>query len=405
MTQETPEPGPPPLRVLLVTRHWPLPALRGESVIASNLIRQTAGRHELHLVVLDPPGAGPEQPLPGVASIRRLTPAPPPSRASRLAALASPLPAGLHAITSRSVGRELREVVRRVDPDVVQLSSVGLALYGRYVPEGYPKLLVALDSMPRILARLRRIHRRPISRVRLAVGHRKARNLERRVYPTFGAVVMVSELDAEVTRRVAPRARVRVVPHGVDVELFTPAWETSQGRGDVLGMVGNYAYPPNRLAALHLMREVLPAVRRRRPDAQALLVGAHPSAAMLELARETPGAVVTGFVDDVREHLRRMAVVVVPLPAGSGVKTKVLEAMSSGLPVVGTAIALEGIAGTPGVHFVRADDAAATAESVCRLLEDPPRRLALGRRARELVEREHSWTRHASRYEELWASL
>jgi glycosyltransferase involved in cell wall biosynthesis len=376
-------------------------------VIAANLIRETGRRHELHLVVLDPPGAaGPERPVPGLASERRLRPPPPPSpasRARRLAALVSSLPAGLHAITSSPVGRELEETVRRIDPDVVQLSSVGLSLYGRHVPAAYPRVLVALDSLPRIIERLQRVSRRPVARLRLAVGLRKARNLERRLYPTFGAVVMVSELDAEVTRQVAPRARVRVVPHAVDVEHFAPVWEDREE--DVLGMVGNYAYPPNRLAALRLLGEVLPAVRRRRAGARALLVGANPTPDILELARETPGAEVTGFVDDVREHLRRMTVAVVPLPAGSGVKTKVLEAMASGLPVVGSAIALEGIAGTPGVHFVRADDAAATVDAVCRLLEDPRRRVAMGRSARELVERDHSWAHHAARYEELWASL
>lgn len=392
-----------------MTRHWPVPPLRGESVIAANLIRETGRRHELHLVVLDPPGTGPEQPVPGLASVRRLRPAPPPSpasRARRLAALVSPLPAGLHAITSPAVGRELGATVRRIDPDVVQLSSVGLSLYGRHVPAAYPKVLVALDSMPRIIGRLQRVSRRPTARLRLAVGLRKARSLERRVYPTFGAVVMVSELDAAVTRRVAPRARVRVVPHGVDVEHFTPVWESRDEReDDVLGMVGNYAYPPNRLAALHLLREILPAVRRRRPGARALLVGANPTPDLTELAHETPGAVVTGFVDDVREHLCRMAVSVVPLPAGSGIKTKVLEAMASGLPVVGSAIALEGIAGTSGVHFVQAEGTAPTADAVCRLLEDPRRRVAMGESARELVERDHSWARHATRYEELWASL
>lgn len=398
------------MRVLLVTRHWPVPPLRGESVIVANLIREAGRRHELHLVVLDPPGAGPEQPIPGLASVRRLRPAPPPSPTSRsrhhLSALVSPLPAGLHAITSPAVGRELGESVRRIDPDVVQLSSVGLSLYGRHVPAAYPKLLVALDSMPRIIGRLQRVSRRPVARLRLAVGLRKARNLERRVYPTYGAVVLVSELDAEVTRQVAPRARVRVVPHAVDVERFTPVWEAREEREeDVLGMVGNYAYPPNRLAALQLLREILPAIRRRRPGARALLVGANPTPDMTELARETPGAVVTGFVEDVREHLRRMSVAVVPLSAGSGVKTKVLEAMASGLPVVGTAIALEGIAGTPGAHFVQADGTAATAEAVCRLLEDPRRRIAMGESARVLVERDHSWAQHAGRYEELWASL
>lgn len=391
------------MRVLLVTQRWPRPALSGESMIASSLIAQTSERHELHLAALESDDGGVPEPIDELASSERIEPVPRRSGwGRRFANLWSPIPGPMREMTSPAAGERLGALVRRLEPDVVQLSSLGLALYGEYLPPGVSKVLVSADSLPRTIARIRDAEGRASVRLRLSFAVRKARNLERIVYPTFDRVVMVSELDAAATRSWSPRTALRVIPLGVDVDRFTPGEPAAD---PALGMVGNYAYRPNERAAVHLLRDVLPAVRRRHPGVEALVVGTGPSAEMTELAEVTPGATVTGFVPDVRPYLRRMTVFVAWLTAGSGVKGKVLEAMSSGIPVVGSPIAFEGIDGRSPEHFVRAHDVAGAAEAVSELLADEGARRTLAERSRALVESRYAWPAQARRYEELWAEL
>ncbi|MGH7681893.1 MAG: glycosyltransferase, partial [Candidatus Eiseniibacteriota bacterium] len=73
------------------------------------------------------------------------------------------------------------------------------------------------------------------------------------------------------------------------------------------------------------------------------------------------------------------------------VQNKVLEAMASGLPVVGTSIAFQSLAAGPDEGIRAADTPDGLAGEVVTLLGSSERRQELGRRARSYVERHHRW--------------
>src|SRR6476659_6091359 len=92
-------------------------------------------------------------------------------------------------------------------------------------------------------------------------------------------------------------------------------------------------------AARFLLRDILPRLRRLRPNTHLILAGSGPSAALREMARRAGNVSVTGFVDDIRPSLRRAAVAVCPIRIGVGIQNKVLEAMAMGKPVVASPLA------------------------------------------------------------------
>ena len=75
-----------------------------------------------------------------------------------------------------------------------------------------------------------------------------------------------------------------------------------------------------------------------------------------------PGVVVTGRVDDVKPHIARATVYVVPLRIGGGTRLKILEALAMGKAVVSTSIGAEGLNLTVGDEIMIADEA----NQVCR---------------------------------------
>ena len=91
--------------------------------------------------------------------------------------------------------------------------------------------------------------------------------------------------------------------------------------------------------------------------------------------------------------------------SGSGVKNKLLEAMALGRPIVTTSIGVESLDIEPGRDVIVADDPAATAEALDRLLGDPAVQARLGAAARERVVARYSWDACAARYDELYADL
>ena len=167
---------------------------------------------------------------------------------------------------------------------------------------------------------------------------------------------------------------------------------------------GNLGYFHNQEPARFLAAEVLPRVRERVPGTTLRVAGARPSAA-LRHALARAGAELVDSPPDMPAELRRAAVAVLPMFSGSGIKNKVLEAFSIGLPVVSNRLGIEGVAGAlPGEHYLLAEGGEEIAAAVGRLLEDEAERRRLAVAGRALVERSYTWGRQARALLELYGS-
>jgi glycosyltransferase involved in cell wall biosynthesis len=157
-------------------------------------------------------------------------------------------------------------------------------------------------------------------------------------------------------------------------------------------------------AALWLGRDILPQVQARRPGAHLTLVGAFPPPEVRALAG--PSVTVTGPVPDVAPYLCRAAVVMAPVRIGGGMRTKVLQAMSYGRPVVTTGRGVEGLSlDGLALPVATADDAEGLAEAAASLLADEPRRRALGQAARAYAAEHLSAEAYVRRSEALYAEV
>lgn len=193
------------------------------------------------------------------------------------------------------------------------------------------------------------------------------RAMEREVWRRVDVVYYPSEEEAAVVRAEMPGVEARAVPAYFFDE--TPACAAApQDRRDLLFVAG-FAHTPNIDAARWLVREILPRVLRRHPQARLVLAGSNPTAEVQALASER--IAVTGYVTDarLRELYAQARVAVVPLRFGAGVKRKVVEAMYHGLPVITTPVGAQGLEGLERVVPVTAD-AEEFAAHVCRLLDD-----------------------------------
>jgi sugar transferase (PEP-CTERM/EpsH1 system associated) len=211
---------------------------------------------------------------------------------------------------------------------------------------------------------------------------------ERRIARSSTENVVCTPLELEVFQRQIPGASCVVLRNGVDLERFHPRDNAPQPGEIVFTGVMNYL--PNAEGCAWFVREILPLVRAKRPEARFTIVGSSPTRAVKELA-EVPGVSVTGFVPDTRVQLSRAVLAVAPLRIARGIQNKVLEALAMGLPVVGTSPATQGVEGQPGRDFLVADEAPAFAARVVELLERPDEARALGSRGRAFVEANYDW--------------
>jgi sugar transferase (PEP-CTERM/EpsH1 system associated) len=214
----------------------------------------------------------------------------------------------------------------------------------------------------------------------------KVRQIERRASPAK-AVVLISEAEADLYRRIAPDANVVIATNGVDLEYFRP--QVVEERPTCV-FVGSLDYRANVIGVQWFCREVWPQVHARFPEGRFQIVGRNPTPGVQSLAH-LPGVEVVGEVEDVRTYLAPARLVVVPLLVARGIQNKVLEAMSQGKPVIASPGALEGISIAQGRHALQADSPSEWIEMVADLWFDQKRRADIGRAARRFVEEHHHW--------------
>jgi glycosyltransferase involved in cell wall biosynthesis len=290
-----------------------------------------------------------------------------------------------------------REAARRLLSGEIDVCVADFLSAMPNLPHGLRRPIVLFEHnvehvLWRRLARTGPFWRRPL----LELEWRKLRRYEAAACGRAQLTIAVSAGDADALSRLAPAARVRAVPTGVDTAYIRPNGVPKLATG--LVFTGSMDWYPNEDAILYFLRTSFPRIRAEAPDVSLTIVGRNPSPALRAAAG--PGIRVTGTVDDVRPFVDEAAVYVVPLRVGGGTRLKLFEALAMGKAVVSTTVGAEGLPLEPGEHFVQADAPEDFARAVVGLLRRPDERRRLGEAGRQLVESRYSWPQVAMEFEQ-----
>ncbi len=295
--------------------------------------------------------------------------------------------------TRAEMSDTLQHLFRKQRFDIAILEGVHLG--------GYLSLLRSVECRPAVVCDWHNIESEILERysanaqgaarkayARIAAG--RLERYERWFVNQCDMHVVVSERDRDaLVHRYGSTRPVVVVENGVPLSYFAQVDGPAPKRFRVL-FSGAMDYHANVEAAAWFAADVWPAIRAAAPDAVLSIVGRNPAPAVTALASQ-PGVEVTGTVPDVRPYYREALVAVVPLRVGGGTRIKILEAMAAGVPVVSTALGAEGLAATPGEHYILANSAEEIAAAVAALLRDPDRSARLSAAGRELIRRRYDW--------------
>ncbi|HVE68536.1 MAG TPA: glycosyltransferase [Solirubrobacteraceae bacterium] len=211
----------------------------------------------------------------------------------------------------------------------------------------------------------------------------------------------ISRELAEDVRAAGAAAPITVVPLslGLAEYEFRPS-----GRPPTVGLIGSMTWPPNRAAALRLMKDVWPVVIRAHPTAE-LLVAGWRADTLESAAVGLPNVTVLSDLPDHRSFFDRVGLLAFPIDVGSGMKVKVLESMALGVPVVTTPAGVEGLRPPLERAWYAGSDDRTMAAAIVEALGDEAEREARARRARRLVDEQCSPRAVATQLVELYERL
>lgn len=296
----------------------------------------------------------------------------------------------------------LEELLRRREFDVVHMDSLDLAAYLPLL-ESQHVVCTHHNVESELLVRRARMEASRLKGRYLRHQAELTRRMERQWCGKVELNVTVSKEDRRTLAGIAPDARFEVIPNGVDTDYFTPAdAETSEPSGIVF--VGGTSWAPNRDAMIHFCEQILPRVRDRVGDVPVRWIGRADQRDRRRFSRRF-GIELTGYVDDIRPHVRSAACYVAPLRVGGGTRLKILDAWAMGKAVVSTYQGCEGLKAVDGENILVRDTPEGFAEAVEEVLARPELREELGRRARKTACRHYGWDVLGRRQSELYRHL
>jgi glycosyltransferase involved in cell wall biosynthesis len=209
----------------------------------------------------------------------------------------------------------------------------------------------------------------------------------------------VSAIDAQNMRDEFGVSNISEIPTGVNIEFHAPPADVKPFAD--LAFVGSMDWLANIDGVTWFVDQVLPLIRRRRPECTLAVIGRSPPPAIQEMAVRDSRIFVTGTVPDIRPHLWGSAVSIVPLRIGGGTRLKIYESMAARVPVVSTRVGAEGLELNPPDTGRLADTPEEFAAACLELLESPPERARIAANAWQMVNDRFSWFQVARRFEEI----
>ncbi|MDK2979744.1 MAG: hypothetical protein PWQ55_91 [Chloroflexota bacterium] len=218
------------------------------------------------------------------------------------------------------------------------------------------------------------------------------------------------EIDAELTAEGIDAARCRYLPNGVDTAIYKPA--TQQEKNEIraaLGLPqGTLCLYSGRLAPEKGLENLLQAwqsVSARHPQAHLLLLGSGPMQAALKAAAGER-VIFGGFVPDPCLYDRAADLFVLPSET-EGLSNAMLEAMSSGLPVLATRVGAAGELNADGQNgrLVAPGDVEELAAGLDFFLSDPQAGRRMGANGRKFVQANYSLDATVERLLDVYSEL
>jgi glycosyltransferase involved in cell wall biosynthesis len=242
-----------------------------------------------------------------------------------------------------------------------------------------------------------------IGRIIAANRLRAMERIERKAYERYDTILTVTPSDAETLARdpVAAGKAVYALPLALDLSTFDHR-SFERERNTIL-LMGTFHSDFNRDALRYFAGEVLPRVLEKNREARFVVVGYGVDGHLRAAAG--PNVSFAGGVDDVRPHLGRCSVMVLPLRFGGGVRIRMMEAAAMGTPVVSTPVGVAGMGLVAGRDYLEAASSADMASVILRVLEDGECARRIGANARRWAEDNISMEGYPGRLDELFEEI
>lgn len=273
------------------------------------------------------------------------------------------------------------------DEDIPKVLEMDDLLSGRYIRFSYnmsadDDLLGTFYAIfPRAITRLANRYLKPIvlRYEALKIGRREKEAVNR-----FDVVTLVSPLEAKGLKATTGGGNIHSIPP--TVRRVSPGTLSNCIFPCRLLFFGNLLTNQNLASIRYIIDEVLPALEQRGFSYIFDIAGSYDDRAVM-ITQRNPRVHLSGYVNSVDDLFAECHIFLTPIAFGSGIKTKILDAMAHGIPVVTNDIGIEGIPANHGKECLIANSPEEIAASVIRLFGDVAFMMEISENGKKMIGR------------------
>ena len=301
---------------------------------------------------------------------------------------------------SRDFAQRLAAILQEEQFDVVHVESIFLSPYVPLIRKySQAKVILRAHNVEHLIWR----HVAQSTRSYFKRWYLKHLSLTLRAYELehlndYDGIVCITQGDADYFRNNGCRRPIVAIPFGVESGQWSVVSGQCQGEVNselALYHLGAMDWMPNQESITWLLDNVWPVVHREVPQAHLFLAGRKMPERLMQASID--GVTVVGEVDDAMQFIAGKQINVVPLLSGSGIRVKIIEAMSMGKAVVTTTVGARGIDYTDGENLLIANTPTEFARQIKRLYDDPDYCRRVGEAASRLVAEQYDVERLTQR--------
>lgn len=285
------------------------------------------------------------------------------------------------------IRKQVKKKVRKYQkeqyiPDYIILQWTEIAMLLPFIKKVFPNSVYVSVEVDVTFLKLERKYKRAegIKATFLKAQHNILKRQELNALEQSDLIVLNNPKDSEL-----------VITNGIDKEktiVISPWFNNMKDikrevQGHDLLFYGAMNRPENVEAAEWLITNVLPYVKNKFVDVRLIILGANPPKELIK--KQSDSILVTGFVGDVTPYFQKSYCLVAPLQMGAGVKVKILEALSSGLPVITNHIGIEGIPATNKKEYLHCESEEEFVNAIIALLCDKDKAKEIGNNGKEFI--------------------
>lgn len=379
------------MKILFLTSRYPYPLEKGDKLRAYELVKHLSKAHQIILFAINEDDVTQSQ-LAELApycekiyteKISKFN-----SYFNLLKNFIGYLPFSVAYFLRKTVCFNIQKIIETEQPDHIFCHLIRMSEYVKDVP--LPKTLDYMDTFSMGMERMLQ-NATGFKKVAISIEHKRLLRYEASVYDHFSKHIIISEQD----RNHIPHAQkdaIKVIPNGVDFDVFYP--QQIEKKYQVL-FAGNMNYPPNIESVLYLANEIWPLVLQQKPEAQLLIAGASPVAAIKQL--QGKNITVTGWVDDIRTSFAQSHIMIAPMLISIGLQNKILQAMAMKTPCIVSSLANNAVGAQHQKQLLIANTPAEYAQSILMLLDNETLARTLADNAFDFVHENFNWTAQTKR--------